>query len=88
MSRPKIPSSLRSANVGPAILGGRFKVGSCYKLASVCHIASAQPFQNCLAMTSGAVKYDKIITKAINDPSPIEEVAGLPINLKGFTFFP
>lgn len=85
MSRPKIPSSQRIANVGPALLGARSKVGSCYKLASVCHVASAQPFQQGLTMTSGAVKYDKIITKAMSESSSNKEVAGLPIDLKGFT---
>uniref|UniRef100_A0A151S044 Enoyl-[acyl-carrier-protein] reductase [NADH], chloroplastic n=1 Tax=Cajanus cajan TaxID=3821 RepID=A0A151S044_CAJCA len=83
MSRPKIPSSQRIANVGPAILGGRFKVGSCYKLSSVCHVASAQPFQQGLTMTSGAIKHDKIITKAIIRSSPNQEIPGLPIDLKG-----
>ncbi|RZC00217.1 Enoyl-[acyl-carrier-protein] reductase [NADH], chloroplastic isoform B [Glycine soja] len=83
MSRPKIPSSQRIANVGPALLGARSKVGSCYKLASVCHVASAQPFQQGLTMTSGAVKYDKIITKAMSESSSNKEVAGLPIDLKG-----
>ncbi|KAL5165865.1 Enoyl-[acyl-carrier-protein] reductase [NADH], chloroplastic [Glycine soja] len=83
MSRPKIPSSQRIANVCPAILGGRSKVGSCYKLASVCHVASAQPFHQGLAMTSGAAKYGKILTKAMSESSSNKEVAGLPIDLKG-----
>lgn len=88
MSRPKIPSSQRIANVCPAILGGRSKVGSCYKLASVCHVASAQPFHQGLAMTSGAAKYGKILTKAMSESSSNKEVAGLPIDLKGLLPFP
>ncbi|CAJ1921054.1 unnamed protein product [Sphenostylis stenocarpa] len=83
MSRHKIPSLQRFANVSPANLGGRFKVGSCHKLASVCHVASTQPFQQGLTMTSAAVKYDKIITNAMSVSSSNSEVPGLPIDLKG-----
>ncbi|KAL2336770.1 hypothetical protein Fmac_011216 [Flemingia macrophylla] len=81
MSTPKIPSSQRIANLGPVILGD--KVASCYKLSSVCHVASAQPFQQGLIMTSGAIKYDKIVTKAIFRSSPTPDIPGLPIDLTG-----
>ncbi|WVZ05891.1 hypothetical protein V8G54_019237, partial [Vigna mungo] len=80
MSRPNIPSSQRFANVSPANLGGRVKVDSCHKLASVCHVASSQPF---LKMTAAAVKYKKIRTNAMSVSSSDSEVPGLPIDLKG-----
>lgn len=82
MSRPNIPSAQRFANVSPANLGGRFKVDSCHKLASVCHVASSQPF---LKMTAAAVKYKKIRTNAMSVSNSDSEVPGLPIDLKGFT---
>jgi len=83
MSRPNIPSSQRFANVNPGNLGGRFKVDSCHKLASVCHVASTQPF---LTMTeAAAVKYDKMRTNAMSVSSSNSAVSGLPIDLKGFT---
>ena len=81
MSRPNV-SSQRFANVNPANLGGRFKVDSCHKLASVCHVASTQPL---LTMTAAAVKYEKIRTNAMSVSSSNDEVPGLPIDLKGFT---
>ncbi|XP_014497007.1 enoyl-[acyl-carrier-protein] reductase [NADH], chloroplastic [Vigna radiata var. radiata] len=80
MSRPNIPSAQRFANVSPANLGGRFKVDSCHKLASVCHVASSQPF---LKMTAAAVKYKKIRTNAMSVSNSDSEVPGLPIDLKG-----
>ncbi|ESW12692.1 hypothetical protein PHAVU_008G134300 [Phaseolus vulgaris] len=79
MSRPNV-SSQRFANVNPANLGGRFKVDSCHKLASVCHVASTQPL---LTMTAAAVKYEKIRTNAMSVSSSNDEVPGLPIDLKG-----
>lgn len=86
-SRPQIPSSQRFANKGPAILGGRFKFGSCDKLASVSHVASARPFHHGLVSCASTVKFDKIITKAMSESSSNNQVAGLPIDLRGFTFF-
>lgn len=82
MSRPRIPSSQKFSNAGPAILGCGIKVGSCDKLASVCHVASLQPFQK--VSTSCAIKFDKIITKAMSESSSNKQVTGLPIDLRGF----
>lgn len=85
MSRPTIPSSQKFSNVGPAILGSRFKVGSCDKLASVCHVAPVQPFQK--SSTSCTIKFNKIITRASSESSSNPQVSGLPIDLKGFASF-
>lgn len=85
MSRPRISSSQKFSNLGPAVLGGRIKVGSCDKLGSVCHVASVKPFQK--ASTSCSLKFDKIVTKAMSESSSDKQVTGLPIDLRGFPSF-
>ncbi|KAF1895702.1 hypothetical protein Lal_00037818 [Lupinus albus] len=81
MSRPKVTPSQRFANVGSVVLGGRSKIQSCDTLASVSHVASVQPFQQDSLLC--ARKFDKIITKAMSESSSNNQVAGLPIDLKG-----
>lgn len=85
MSRPRITPSQKFSNLGPAIVGSRVKVGSCAKLGSVCHVASAKPFQ--LSSTSHTLKFDRIVTKAMAESSSNKQAAGLPIDLRGFTSF-
>jgi len=85
MSRPRITPSQKFSNLGPAIVGGRVKVASCAKLGSVCHVASAKPFE--VASTSRSLKFDKIVTKAMAESSSNKQATGLPIDLRGFTSF-
>lgn len=82
VSRPGITSSQK---LGSVILGGRVKVGSCDKLGSVCHVASVKPFQQ--VSPSSNIKFDKFVTKAMSESSSNNQVAGLPIDLRGFTSF-
>ncbi|OIW07601.1 hypothetical protein TanjilG_08332 [Lupinus angustifolius] len=81
MSRPKVTPSQRFANVGSVVLGGRSKIRSCDTLASVSRVASVQPFQQDSILCAG--KFDKIVTKAMSESSSNNQVAGLPIDLKG-----
>ncbi|OIW05624.1 hypothetical protein TanjilG_23410 [Lupinus angustifolius] len=81
MLRSCIPSSQRFADAGTVILGGKAKVGSWNKLASVSHVSSVQPFQQ--SFTSSSLKSEKIVTKAMSESSANAPVSGLPINLKG-----
>ncbi|XP_027355062.1 enoyl-[acyl-carrier-protein] reductase [NADH], chloroplastic-like [Abrus precatorius] len=81
MSRSCIPSSQRITDAGALVLGGKYKVGSCNKLASACHVASVQPFQR--GFSSSSIKSVKSVTKAISDSSVKNPVSGLPIDLKG-----
>lgn len=81
MSRSCIPSSQRFADASTVLLGGKSKVGSWDKLASVSHVASVQPFHR--GFTSFSMKSDKIVTKAMSESSAKNPVSGLPIDLKG-----
>ncbi|KAI5430218.1 Enoyl-[acyl-carrier-protein] reductase [NADH] [Lathyrus oleraceus] len=63
------PRVTSSQKLGSVILGGRVKVGSCDKLGSV------SPSCN--------VKFDKFVTKAVSESSSNNQVAGLPIDLRG-----
>ncbi|XP_061362671.1 enoyl-[acyl-carrier-protein] reductase [NADH], chloroplastic-like [Gastrolobium bilobum] len=81
MSRSCIPSSQRIVDAGGVVLGGKSKVGSWNKLASVCHVASVQPFLR--GFTSSSIKSVKIATKAMSESSAKNPVSGLPIDLRG-----
>ncbi|XP_028800712.1 enoyl-[acyl-carrier-protein] reductase [NADH], chloroplastic [Neltuma alba] len=79
LSRPCIPSQ-KPANAS-AVVSGKSKARSWDGLASVCHVASVQPFQQ--GLTSRSIKFDKIVTKAMSESSENKPVSGLPIDLKG-----
>ena len=85
MSRSCIPSSQRFADASAVVLGGKSKLGSWNKLASVCHVASVQPFQQ--GFTSSTIKSERIVTKAMSESSANSPASGLPINLKGYCSF-
>lgn len=85
MSRSCIPSAQRITDAGAMVLGGKSKVGSWNKLASVCHVSPVQPFHRGFASVSS--KSVKVVTKAMSDSSAQSPVSGLPLDLKGFVHF-
>lgn len=85
MSKPCIPSSKRFANADVTVFNGKVKVRSWDRLASVSHVAPMQPFQKGFA--SHSKRIDKFVTKAMSESSEKNPVSGLPIDLKGYTFF-
>ncbi|XP_022744934.1 enoyl-[acyl-carrier-protein] reductase [NADH] 1, chloroplastic-like [Durio zibethinus] len=62
-------------------IGTGHKEASWTRLASFSHISSRQPFQ--LRITSGPVKFEKFVTRAMSEANDNKPLSGLPIDLRG-----
>ncbi|XP_059665172.1 enoyl-[acyl-carrier-protein] reductase [NADH], chloroplastic-like [Cornus florida] len=80
-ARPSISSTRRIFKVGVASIGVSSRGASWTKLASTCHISSAQYFQR--SFTSSPAKFENVVTKAMSGDSENKPSSGLPIDLKG-----
>ncbi|KAA8518261.1 hypothetical protein F0562_015856 [Nyssa sinensis] len=79
--KPCTYSSRKVFKSGTAIFNTEIKRASWTRLASSSHISSTQPlFQN---FTSTLVKLERVVTKAMSEPSDNKPVSGLPIDLRG-----
>ncbi|KAB1227874.1 Enoyl-[acyl-carrier-protein] reductase [NADH], chloroplastic [Morella rubra] len=80
-ARPCISSSNRLFKGCTTFLGGNTRVASWSKLASACHISSAQLFHR--SLTSSSSRFNKVVTRAMSKASENKPDSGLCIDLKG-----
>lgn len=81
VARPSTFLSHEVSKSSIAVFGSANKGPSCAKLKSSFHIASTQLLsQN---VKSGALRFGKMITKAMSDYSDTKPLPGLPIDLRG-----
>ncbi|XVE96092.1 hypothetical protein REPUB_Repub02eG0191400 [Reevesia pubescens] len=80
--KPCISSSSRKMLVSSAVnISSEHKETSWTRLASSSHISSRQP---CLRrITSGPVKFEKFVTRAMSETNDLKPLPGLPVDLQG-----
>lgn len=79
--KPRAFASQKDSKSSIANFGTDIKGASWTNLKSSFHISSTRPFSHSLAST--AVKFQRVITKAMSENSEMKPLSGLPIDLRG-----
>jgi enoyl-[acyl-carrier protein] reductase I len=80
---PCLSSSRKRIMTSTANFSTEYKEASWTKLTSSSHISSRQPFLQ--SFTSGHVKFQKVVTRAMSGAAENNPLSGLPIDLRGQT---
>lgn len=83
-----LSSSRNRVMTSTANFSAEHKEASWTRLTSSSHISSRQPFFQ--SFTSGNVKFQKVVTRAVSGAAEYKPLPGLPVDLRGQTtiFFP